>query len=105
MTSPGTSPGNTYVNKARCSQELKHKNQNATLTRKSKPLGTVEWRLFIQHERWGIQHSLHHATVEKARQLKLLTRCVVNGLSSTCMKHHHLPPPQGTANFIFKQVC
>lgn len=65
MSSPGTKEMNTNVNKARCRQELKHnKNQNATLTRKTKPPGAVGWRSCIQHESWGIQHSLRHAIVE-----------------------------------------
>lgn len=48
MSSPGTKEMNKNVNQARCREELKHnKKQNATLTRKTKTLGTVELNIFI----------------------------------------------------------
>lgn len=56
MSSPGTKEMNTNVNKARCREELEHnKNQNATLTRKTKTLGAVEFNFFINDLDEGIQ--------------------------------------------------
>lgn len=55
MSSPGTKEMNTNVNKARCREELEHnKNQNATLTRKTKILGAVEFNIFIHDLDEGI---------------------------------------------------
>lgn len=89
MSSPGTKEMNTNVSKARCSQELKHnKNQNAILTRKTKALGAVEWSSCVQHGSWGVQHSLHHATIEVIFYKKIVK--AVNMLCSQSATAHSL---------------
>lgn len=56
MSSPGTKEMSTNVKKARCREELKHnKKQNATLTRKTKTLGAVEFNIFTDDLDEGIK--------------------------------------------------